>query len=270
MLFLSRWIQGVCQDFLWRVSKTAFLWSQLEQKQETCSDGTVRHLQDQTLWHFISTPPSAGPSVTPSDPGVCEADSADQGWTGTQRHVWMMSWWCQCQAGSRYTPQNVYNSSFLSVCATVLFQWIFCFHQQLFRKRSCHRNYLPVQVIYSVLFYLFLTFIRVLCVTFSLLRPRCLINLGVFFVPDIMMMLPHWLPSSHSRWFRFIRSAWVATSHLLLSVPRRLSRFCLCVSKVIDGLFSVAVYTTLSTVRCNGEEKCQPTGQTGNRYIQAT
>lgn len=63
------------------------------------------------------------------------------------------------------------------------------------------------------------------------------------------------LASSQNRWSRFIRSARVSTSHLLLSVPLCLSRFCLCVWRVIDGLFLVAIYTPLNSGYCNGGEK---------------
>lgn len=77
-----------------------------------------------------------------------------------------------------------------------------------------------------------------------------------------VMMFAYWWPSSQNRWSRFIRSARVSTSHLLLSVPLCLSRFCLCVWRVIDGLFVVAIYTPLNSGYCNGGDKCWPTGQT--------
>lgn len=190
MLFLSPCIQGICQDFLWCVSKMACLWSQLDRNKKLVVRAPSDSFRTKPADILSARPLSWAERKTIRPWCVCEADSADQGWTGTQCHVWMMSWWCQCQAGSRYTPQNVYNSSFLYVSATVLFQWIFCFHQQLFKvvvsprssdkSSASSRNYLPVQVIYSVLFYLFLTFTWVLCVTFppsALLSPLCLINL---------------------------------------------------------------------------------------------
>lgn len=187
---------------------------------------------------FIST--SAGPSVRPSDPGVCGADSADQGWTGTRRRVWMMSRWCQRQAGSRYTPQNVYSSSFLSVSATVLFQLIFHFRRRLFKEVVS-----PPVIIYQ--FGLFTLFYSTYFIcNFSpsaLLRPLCLINLFWGERVGDSCQISWWLPSSHNRWLRF-KHMGGGVAPALVSAALPLTFLPLCLEGYWWAIFRCCLYNT--------------------------
>lgn len=152
--------------------------------------------------------------------------------------------WCHCETVWPHAPSAVYNpslcparplvySSVFTVCSSSSLVFVQFLSSKLIRESYDH-----------------------FCANFC---AASLFGSSVHSLPYVLMlrslvMLAYWWSSSHSRWCTFIRSAQVSTSHLLLSLPRRLSRFCLCVWSVIDGLILGVVFTPLSGGCCHGEK----------------